>query len=437
MKKKILAIIIIISTISISGALFLFSPYLNDLIEDETIDGDFRDISIQSSITHVQPMTGIVFWTDSDDNDADEIQLEYSYMLYSDIVSSEDTYDWTVVDDLLEDVESRGHQAILRFRYVYPGYDTAVPSYIKALGDYHETMNESEGEDTWFPDWSHTELQQFTLDFYTNFANLYDDDPRLAFLQVGFGLWAEYHIYDPGVELGVNFPSKEYQRIFLNHMNNTFNDLHWSVSIDAYDNEVSPFAANPDLLNLNFGLFDDSFLWEDHESENAGWFAFFDYQERYQHSPIGGELSYMDEISPDVYYDQIHALDENGPYGISFEEMAAQYHISYMIGNDQPEYQSMSRIEEAGMAIGYKFQITEFKASTTQSKVMVKNIGIAPIYYDAYVSVDGTRSIKSLKGLLPGQSSEFLVNTGGANPTLNIECDRLVEGQEIEFEAGL
>lgn len=61
---------------------------------------------------------------------------------------------------------------------------------------------------------------------------------------------------------------------------------------------------------------------------------------------MGGELNYYTD------HDQQHALDPEGPHGISFEQMAAQYHISYMIGNDQPEYQSMARIEEAGLSTG-------------------------------------------------------------------------------------
>ena len=67
---------------------------------------------------------------------------------------------------------------------------------------------------TGFPDWSHPELQQAHLDFYTAFAERYDHDPRTAFLQVGFGLWREYHIYDPEVRLDENFPSKASRELF-------------------------------------------------------------------------------------------------------------------------------------------------------------------------------------------------------------------------------
>lgn len=397
----------------------------------ENIENEFKDVPVHSEITHVQPMTGIVFWASSGHTQTDSIQLEYSYMKYDDIVKNKDQFNWQAVDGLLDQVASRGHQAILRFYYVYPGNQTTVPQYIKNSDGYEETKGQSEGGTTWFPDWSFDELQSFTLDFYTCFAERYDHDPRIAFLQVGFGLWAEYHIYDGPMKLGETFPSKAFQTTFIRHMGNTFDTLLWNISIDAADSDVTPFAGDPELLIANFGLFDDSFMHETHHEYNADCFDFFNYQERYHHSPVGGEFSYFSN------HDQEHALDPNGPHAIPFEQMAAQYHVSYMIGNDQPEYQPMSRIAEAGKATGYKFRVTSFKVSSSQAKITIENAGIAPIYYNAYVAVNGVRSSESLKGLLPGQSKEYTVNSGGSFPLLTIESDRLVPGQRIEVEANL
>jgi len=392
---------------------------------------EYQTISLEASITGVQPMTGIVLWTDSDYNDTDAIQLEYSYIGYNEIVSQKGQFDWSAVDTLLDRVAQRGHQAVLRFYFVYPGQQTTVPQYIKDSAGYTETLGISEGLDTWFPDWSSSELQDFTLDFYTQLSLQYDQDIRLGFLQVGFGLWAEYHIYDGPMRLDDTFPSKDFQAEFLQHMNDSFDELTWNISIDAADTQISPFDLYPDLLELVFGLFDDSFLNETHDEYNADSFNFFNYINRYEQSPMGGELNYYTE------QDQINALEINGPHGISFEQMAQQYQISYMIGNDQPLYQPMSRIKEAGMAIGYKFKILSFEASATASNITVENTGIAPLYYDAFVTVNGVRSTQSLKGLLPEQSELFTVDSGGIDPQLTIESDRLVQGQVIEYEASI
>ena len=54
-------------------------------MEEPDFDG-FVKISLQSQITGVQPMTGIVLWADNAKRNTDAISLEYSYMQYKDIV---------------------------------------------------------------------------------------------------------------------------------------------------------------------------------------------------------------------------------------------------------------------------------------------------------------------------------------------------------------
>jgi hypothetical protein len=352
---------------------------------------------------------------------------------YGDIATGAEAsnWDWDGVEQLLDNIASHGHQAVLRFFYVYPGYPTTVPGFIKAMDDYVETSGVTEGQPTDFPDWGNATLQAFTLEFFSEFAKRYDDDPRLAFLEVGFGLWAEYHIYEPGEILGENFPSVAFQTAFLEHMDSTFETLRFAISIDAATEDIGPFDDTPALRELAFGLFDDSFLHEEHGDYNKWCFDQFGDAKRLA-APVGGELSYYTD------YDQEHALDlPDGPHGILFEELAAQYNVTFMIGSDQPTYQSWERIQEAGMALGYRFEVIGFKASNDASVVTVVNNGIAPIYYDAFVAVNGVRAGESLKGLGPGETGVYQIGAGKEAPVLTIECDRLVDGQQISFDADL
>ncbi len=392
----------------------------------------YSDIPLKAAVGSVQPMTGIVFWSDNRLCSSDLIQLEFTYIGYDEVVTkpAPESWNWSRVEYLLNRAAAHGHQAILRFYDTYPGKATTVPAYIKSMPDYKETKAFSEGEKTHFPDWSHPALPSFILEFFQRFALRYDNDPRLAFLQVGFGLWAEYHIYDPGENPGINFPAKAFQAEFIRKLDSWFRTLRWSISIDAADASNTPFAEIPELKQAGFGLFDDSFLCRDHGGYNHRCFVFFGDGKRLQ-APVGGELSYYSD------YDQKHALDPAGPYGISFEKMAAQYQVSYMIGNDQPDFQPAERIRQAGMAVGYRFRVTAFRASPTDSLVTVENTGLAPIYYDARIVVNGIRSAESLQGLGPGQRKTFAVDSGGGSPLLTIECDRLVPGQRIEFDADL
>jgi hypothetical protein len=390
---------------------------------------DFTDIHIDRIIENVQPMTGIVFWR-GDNTNTDVVSLEFSYMLFNQVVADSGVYNWDIVETYLDDIASRSHQAIFRFRYVYVGEETSVPDYIKARPDYNETEGISEGQLTWFPDWTNEELKRFSLEFYTKFAEKYDNDPRIAFIQVGFGLWAEYHIYDGPFELGVTFPSKEFQTEFFHHLDTTFVTTPFSISIDAASDTYSPFSADTVLYNISFGLFDDSFMHEEFgqpgEYNTESW-NFFD-RDRYLWAPAGGEFSYYSS------YDQQHVLDwPDGPYGHPFEYFAADFHISYIIGNDQPQYQTLARIKQAGLACGYKFKLKSLKANDDSTVAVVINQGDAPIYYDAYIAIDGVRSPVSLKLLAPGEEMVCGVSTGGYDPQVTIESDRLVPGQSIGF----
>ncbi len=384
-------------------------------------------IIIEGTITKAQPLAGIVLWDTHSRKNTDAVSLEYSYMLFDEIMEGKGVYNWDAVENKLNAIAARKHQAIFRFRYAYVGWETSVPAYIKALPDYHETEGLSEGEVTWFPDWTHQELKDFTLDFYTEFAKKYDNDPRLAYIQVGFGLWAEYHIYDGPFVLGGTFPSKEFQEEFLKHMESEFVQTPWNISVDAADNTYSPFEEKPALKNIKFGVFDDSFMHADHKTENVPNWNFFGWQERVKTSPIGGEFSYFTNT------DQSKALDPNGPHGESYESFSSRFNITYMIGNDQPGFQTMDRINEASIATGYKFKIDSYEVSDNSSSITIENIGIAPIYYDAYITIDGKRSDKSLKALGVGDKETYQFNEKIETPTVTIECDRLVDGQVIQF----
>jgi len=387
---------------------------------------EFRDTSIDAQITHVQPMTGIVFWQGSNTN-TDAISLEFSYMLFNDVVKDSGIYDWSKVDQKLDDIASRNHQAIFRFRYTYVGKKTSVPDYIKNRSDYHETEGLSEGQNTWFPDWTNEELQRFSLEFYTRFAARYDHDSRLAFIEVGFGLWGEYHIYDGPFILGKTFPSKAFQEQFFYLLDTVFKTTPWSISIDAADDIYSPFKEKPELLAIKFGNFDDSFMCKNHSGYNESCWKFFG-ADRTNTSPAGGEFSYY------TIYDQQHVLDfPNGDYGISYEDMAAKFHITFIIGNDQPEYQSMERIKQACLASGYQFKISSIRIAVDSTILVVTNIGVAPFYYDAFPTINGVRSLESLKNLPSGASKEFHIAAGGNPLNLTIESDRLLSGQNIEY----
>lgn len=405
----------------------------NDQVDEDAYN-DFERIALQSEIKNVQPMTGIVLWTDNSrvESKKEYIQLEYAYMLYNQVCKEKDVYDWTPMDNLLDEVASRGHQLVVRFRYSYVGKQCSVPDYIKEWPGYEETVGKSEGRTTYFPDWRCEELQRFHLEFHKRFAERYDNDPRLAFVQTGFGLWAEYHIYDGPFKIGQTFPSKEFQAKFFREMENYFKSTTWSISIDAADPTYSPLSAQKDLLDIRFGNFDDSFMHESHNEYNRDCWLFFGL-DRYKKAPCGGEFSYYST------YDQQHCLDKAGMYGRVFEDQVAEYHMSYIIGNDQPNYQSMDRIKEASIAMGYSYEILDYRVKGNEAAVLIKNIGVAPIYRDTYVSINGNKGSYNLKDLMPDRSVWVVIKGDGVSSDAKpqIVSEHLVKGQKIEYRANV
>ena len=389
-------------------------------------------VALQSAITHVQPMTGIVLWNTSGSNKKDYVQLEFSYMLYNTVCKEKDVFDWSPMDNLLKEVASRGHQAVVRFRYTYPGYSCAVPDYIKSWPGYEATNGKSEGRNTEFPDWRCEELQRFHMEFHRRFAERYDKDPRLAFVETGFGLWAEYHIYDGPCVIGKTFPSHDFQAQFLPKMDEWFQDTPWMFSIDASDSKYAPFHKKKELLDLNFGNFDDSFMCEDWSGYNWSGWKFFG-EERYKKAPAGGEFSYYSD------YDQKHVLDKAGMYGRVFEDVVAKVHMTFIIGNDQPGKQTPERIAEAAMSMGYRFEVRDFRIKEGKgAAVLIANVGVAPIYRDAFVEVEGARGDFNLRTLMPGEEAWVTIPCSASKASRPvIACDHLVSGQEIQYQADI
>ena len=428
------------------------------LLAHFAVAGEWQTVALQSSITHPQPMTGLVLWPDlAEEKDATygpAIQLEYSYCLPCKVVKGrkEDgsiDYDWSYFDAILADVASRGHQLIARFRYEYPsGTDvdgkkgtTAVPAYIKALPDYNETYSSNPGGDgpTYYADWSNSELKRFTKQFYTDLAARYGDDNRLAFIEVGFGHWSEYHIYGTTLNFGVNFPTKAYQKEFFLHMSEVMTKIPWAISIDAADDEYTPFVDDTELMALDFGLFDDSFMHKDHEIGTKDgyneecWIA-IGKGERWETGVCGGEISYYKSS------DQKNFLNPAGMYGHTWEEQSAKYHITFMIANDAPgsSYAKPERFKEGSMATGYRMKVEECVTDGTTTKVLVTNTGIAPLYRDAFFAIGTTISATSLRGLLPGEELWVEIGAPLTNASdLHITSPHILSCQEIEFEADI
>ena len=154
---------------------------------------------------------------------------------------------------------------------------------------------------------------------------------------------------------------------------------------------------------------------------------------RWQTGACGGEISYYTSA------DQRNFLNPAGMYGVTWEQAAAKYHITFMIANDAPggKYGTAERFKEAGVFSGYNFALTALYKNDGTTVADVTNTGVAPIYRDAYLAVGGVRSKTSLKGLLPGETRRVLVEKATDGRDVTIESDFILPTQTIQFDADL
>ena len=415
----------------------------------DAMELDFAAVEVNRTITSVQPMTGLVLWSGHDQMDkyASVITLEFAYCLPCKVVTGKKDgkiqYNWSCLENILNDIASRNHQGVIRFRYENPGNKevgetgaTAVPQYIKDLSDYNETSNYVEDQKTYYADWTNDELKWFTKQFITDFNVRYKDDPRIAVIQLGFGHWSEGHIYGTPLKLGTNFPSKAYQKEFLTHVSQVLT-IPWSISIDAADSGYTPIVADNALMALNFGLFDDSFMHEHHELSQGDGYNESCWREigqgtRWHYGVCGGEISYY------TRNDQRNFLNPEGMYGWTWEAAAAKYHITFMISNDATGgiYGTVERFQEAALASGYQFHVLQCVTNGSETRLSVTNQGVAPIYRDAYFTIGEHRATTSLKGLLPQDTLKITIPAGLSKAEdLHITSPYILSTQEIEFAA--
>jgi len=75
--------------------------------------GQFYSADLENTVDKVQPMTGIVFWSENSGDLStlgNKVQLEFSYLVYADVIQNAGAYNWSIVDNLLASAASNGRQ---------------------------------------------------------------------------------------------------------------------------------------------------------------------------------------------------------------------------------------------------------------------------------------------------------------------------------------
>lgn len=355
--------------------------------------------------------------------------LEFNYLPYSALVKGYEEFDWLPLESMLDDIASRGHQAIFRIFLEYPNRKGSIPHFLLRDGlKVHTYLNTNTQPlppaEVETPDYEDLNLRRSLRAFIAALGRKYDGDPRIGFITAGLlGTWGEWHSH-PRNEL---FASKAVQMEVMDAYEAAFRITPLLLRYPVGDK--TPAMAGND--QRKFGYHDDSFAWATLHTgrKNEAWFYMSSLkaagpaaEARWKTSPIGGE------IRPEAWgrvFDEDPGLKQIQDFARCVEAT----HVSWLMDSGMfRKLQDRDRIERAKLKVrrmGYEFHCPavatgDLKDGKMEVRLEIENRGVAPFHYDwkaEYGLLAGgepvwtTTATGQLMGLLPGDGRRLWVDT--------------------------
>lgn len=374
------------------------------------------------------PLKGLVPYQ-GDVRDQFPHSLEFNYLPYSALVKGYDQFDWQPLERILDDIASRGHQAVFRIYLEYPNRSGVIPPFLIQDGlqvtrwDFKETSQASSAKmET--PNYEDSRLRRSLKNFIVALGRKYDGDPRIGFITAGLlGTWGEWHNW-PREEL---FASKNVQTEVMDAYEAAFQITPVLLRYPAGDADDDK-ASNADR---KFGYHDDSFAWATLHTGKKGdaWFYMTALkaagpaaEAKWKTHPIGGE------IRPEAWGQVFDEAPKNKRIQ-NFRQCVEATHVTWLMDSGmfqrkQPAVR-IRRAQDEVRRMGYEFHCPRVTVHLEPGaklivKLEVENRGVAPFYYDWAAEwgllADG-QAVKvwpatgKLTGLLPGDPPRVWTDT--------------------------
>lgn len=368
------------------------------------------------------PLKGLVPYSDPTP-DRFPHSMEFSYIPLSDLMLEMDQFQWDKLEELLNDVASRGNQAVFRIYLEYPDKTDGIPKFLEKRGlKVHEYLNTNTAPfppaKVRTPDYESPLLREALANFIAAMGKKYDNDPRIAYIHAGLlGTWGEWHTY-PKEDL---WASKETQSKVLEAYRAAFHKtpvlLRYPAGPDHWNQ-----AAN---AHLPFGYHDDSFAWAtlDTGKKKDDWFfvpalksAGQDAIDKWKTQPIGGEI--RPELWGKIFDSNVKAKQAQ-----DFDTCVRETHVTWLM--DTGMFEKKASAERYDRAIdkvrrmGYDFYVKSTTIKRQGKSIDVRcdvlNQGVAPFYREwalelGLLDSGGTVLHRwpvdwALTGLLPGSNA--------------------------------
>lgn len=367
------------------AGMLLIIPSTSTVPAAEAADPSGQWVSLAAGPAPVSnPLAGFVPYAGS--YNGMPYSMEWLYVPVNSVVVGPGAYNWSSFETQLNAIAARGHQAVFRFYLDYPGRVSGVPAYLlsSGLASHAYPDHDNRGMSV-SPNYEDPRLLRALDGFIAALGSRYDGDPRIGFIQMGLlGFWGEWHTYphDGSARPKNWFASSATQQRVLRAYSQAFTRTKLQVRY--------PDAAN---RGLNVGYHDDSFAVG--TLAGTGWhfmdkMAHAGAAEKWLTQPVGGEL--RPEIQHCIFDAPMRCPVIEEGADDDFAGGVKATHASWLLNQHafNPGYagQALSNAMTASQSLGYRFQVTAFAVTRgvlsgqSDVRVMVRNVGVAPFYYD-------------------------------------------------------
>ena len=301
---------------------------------------------------------------------------------WDDLNPAEDVYDWSEIDEMLDACEKAGLTYCIRIMPYssYLGKDF-VPQWVYDNGAKKITVERTDrpGEMITFPVWDDPQYLAACKKFATALAEKYDGDPRVELIDVRpFGDYGEWHT---SFTSGDYMPSIEIQKDMLDHYKAAFKKTLLVLPSNGWG-EIYRYALSIGITKRDDGLI---------ATPNIEWSLVSTYK---ANMPVVGEnlwpISMMQSYVRDNDYAYINWSPDR------FRETIEISHLSIFALDQDSEcsyafYKAQQPvIDEMCNRLGYNYTVTSATRSGNQLKVVIKNTGLAPSYFDINLAAEIT-----------------------------------------------
>ena len=293
------------------------------------------------------------------------------------------TYDWSSIDEMIENANAYQHHIIIRLFIHWPGRPLALPDFLQNKIDlvrYHSDIIPYYGDAT---------LRRVLKSFIVAFGRRYDGNTRIYSIQAGLiGSWGEWHTVGcsfKGEPCLPDYVKDELTQWYAQAFRKTKIQVRYPDNVLAFSNGMGfhddSFTYTTVGGVYNGGLDKNAIFWTMANAFNTSTF--------WQNSPMGGE--FRPDNAVNIF--RPGAYKAGTQYKQDFMVCVRITHSSYVAWirgyvsggvGPSPEEEN-ARV--ASSRLGYNFMIDKiglYKNSkgNTDMYVYMRQIGVAPFYYD-------------------------------------------------------